>query len=66
MMGELVGLRADVLAELRTDTVALQPMLDCVHTLPRELRIMNNFMPRPMQTQREHRGGPPATVADRG
>lgn len=43
MMGELVGLPADVLAELRTDTAAWQPMVDCVHTLPRELRTVTGF-----------------------
>ncbi len=43
MMGELVGLPGDVLAELRTDSAAWQPMVDCVHTLPRELRTVTGF-----------------------
>lgn len=43
MMGELVGLPADVLAELRADTAAWQPMVDSVHTLLRELRTVTGF-----------------------
>lgn len=43
MMGELVGMPADVLAELRADTAAWQPMVDSVHTLPRELRTVAGF-----------------------
>jgi pimeloyl-ACP methyl ester carboxylesterase len=43
MMGGLVGLPADVLAELRADPVAWQPMVDSVHTLPRELRTAGGF-----------------------
>jgi pimeloyl-ACP methyl ester carboxylesterase len=43
MMGDLVGLPPDVLAELRTETAAWQPMVDSVHTLPRELRSVQRF-----------------------
>lgn len=43
MMGGLVGLPADVLAELRTDAAAWRPMADSVHTLPRELRTVDGF-----------------------
>lgn len=43
MMGELVGMPADVLAELRADGTAWQPMVDSVHTLPRELRSAASF-----------------------
>ena len=38
MMSEVVGLPPDVLAELRADTAAWQPMVDSVHTMPREAR----------------------------
>ena len=44
MMGELVGLPADVLVELRADRAAWQPMADSVHTLPRELRTVAAFV----------------------
>ncbi len=44
MMGELVGLPADVLVELRADRAAWQPMADSVHTLPRELRAVDSFV----------------------
>jgi pimeloyl-ACP methyl ester carboxylesterase len=44
MMGELVGLPADVLVELRADRAAWQPMADSVHTLPRELRAVDRFV----------------------
>ena len=43
-MGELVGLPADVLVELRADRAAWQPMVDSVHTLPRELRTVDAFV----------------------
>ncbi|MHA6794010.1 alpha/beta fold hydrolase [Pseudonocardia bannensis] len=43
MMGELVGLPQDALAELRADPAAWQPMVDTVPTLPRELRSVNAF-----------------------
>ncbi|WP_214364499.1 alpha/beta fold hydrolase [Pseudonocardia sp. H11422] len=43
MMGELVGLPEEALAELRTDPAAWQPMVDTVPTLPRELRSVNAF-----------------------
>lgn len=43
MMGELVGLPADTLAGLRAETAAWQPMVDSVHTLPRELRSVMGF-----------------------
>jgi pimeloyl-ACP methyl ester carboxylesterase len=42
-MGEFVGLPADALAALRTDRSAWQPMVDCAHTLPRELRAAGSF-----------------------
>ncbi|MGH3775933.1 MAG: alpha/beta fold hydrolase [Pseudonocardiaceae bacterium] len=44
MMSEIVGLPAEVLAELRADAAAWQPMVDCVHTLPRELRSVSAFV----------------------
>jgi pimeloyl-ACP methyl ester carboxylesterase len=44
MMGELVGLPADVLVELRADRATWQPMADSVHTLPRELRTVDAFV----------------------
>lgn len=43
MMREVAGLPAQALAELRADAAAWQPMIDCVHTLPRELRSVNAF-----------------------
>jgi pimeloyl-ACP methyl ester carboxylesterase len=43
MMGELVGLPVEALADLRADSGAWQPMVDCVHTLPRELRGVGTF-----------------------
>jgi pimeloyl-ACP methyl ester carboxylesterase len=43
MMGGLVGLPPDVLTALRADTAAWQPMVDSVHTLPRELRTVAGF-----------------------
>lgn len=43
MMREIVGMPAEVLAELRADAAAWQPMVDCVHTLPRELRSVSAF-----------------------
>lgn len=43
MMGEFVGLPAEALVELRADLAAWQPMVDCVHTLPRELRSADTF-----------------------
>jgi pimeloyl-ACP methyl ester carboxylesterase len=43
MMGELVGLSGEMLAELRTDPVAWRSMVDSVHTLPRELRSVVTF-----------------------
>ena len=42
-MGEVVGLPAEVLTELRADTAAWQPMVDSVHTQPRELRTVLDF-----------------------
>ena len=42
-MGEMVGLPPDVLAELRGDAAAWQPMVDTVHTLPREIRSAAAF-----------------------
>lgn len=42
-MREIVGLPAEVLAELRADAAAWQPMVDCAHTLPRELRSVSAF-----------------------
>ena len=47
MMGELVGLPADALAGLRADPALWQPMVDAVHTLPRELRTVMGFVFRP-------------------
>lgn len=43
MMREIVGLPGETLAALRADATAWQPMVDCVHTLPRELRGANEF-----------------------
>ncbi len=43
MMGELVGLPADALAELRADAAVWRPMVDSVPTLPRELRSVIAF-----------------------
>lgn len=43
MMGELVGLSGEMLAQLRTDPVAWRSMVDSVHTLPRELRSAATF-----------------------
>jgi pimeloyl-ACP methyl ester carboxylesterase len=47
-MGEVVGLPPDALAELRADRSAWRPMVDCAHTLPRELRAVSSlaFSPR--------------------
>lgn len=43
MMIEVVGLPREALAELRAETAAWQPMVDSVHTLPRELRSVMTF-----------------------
>lgn len=43
MMGELVGLPAEALAELRADAAAWRPMVDSVHTLTRELRSVQGL-----------------------
>lgn len=43
MMREIVGLLTELLAELRADAAAWQPMVDCVHTLPREMRSVSAF-----------------------
>jgi pimeloyl-ACP methyl ester carboxylesterase len=43
-MGEIVGVPAEVLAGLRTDRAAWQPMVDTIGTLPRELRSVNRFV----------------------
>jgi hypothetical protein len=42
-MGEVVGMSADVLAELRADTAAWKPMVETAPTLPRELRSVLGF-----------------------
>lgn len=47
MMGELVGMPADTLATLRADDAAWRPMVDSVHTLPRELRSVAGFAFQP-------------------
>lgn len=42
-MGEVVGLPAEDLAALRADPTTWEPMVDCAHTLPRELRAVGSF-----------------------
>ena len=43
MMSELARLPPEVLAELRAETAAWKPMVDSVHTFPRELRSVMGF-----------------------
>jgi len=43
MMEQIVGLPAEALGQLRADPAAWQPMVDSVHTLPRELRSVDVF-----------------------
>jgi hypothetical protein len=43
MMAQIVGLPAEALGQLRADPAAWQPMVDSVHTLPREFRSVDEF-----------------------
>ncbi len=43
-MGDVVGLPPEVLAELQADRAAWPPMVDTVHTLPREIRAVGGFI----------------------
>ena len=44
MMAQIVGLPAEALGQLRADPAAWQPMVDSVHTLPREFRSVDEFV----------------------
>ena len=43
MMEQIVGLPAEALGQLRADPAEWQPMVDSVHTLPREFRSVDEF-----------------------
>jgi pimeloyl-ACP methyl ester carboxylesterase len=44
MMEQIVGLPAEALSQLRAEPAAWQPMVDSVHTLPREFRSVDEFV----------------------